>query len=51
MLYALVLLLVLLWLLGFAASIGGSLIHLILVLAIIVFLFNLFSNRGGASHI
>jgi len=46
MLYALVLLLLLLWVLGFAASIGGGLIHLLLVLAIIVFLFNLLSARG-----
>jgi hypothetical protein len=47
MLYALVLLLLLLWILGFAASIGGGLIHLLLVLAIIVFLFNFLSARGG----
>jgi hypothetical protein len=46
MLYALVLLLLLLWVLGFAASIGGGLIHLLLVLAIIVFLFNFLSARG-----
>ncbi len=48
MLYALVLLLLILWVLGFAASIGGGLIHLLLVLAIIVFLFNFLSSRGGA---
>ncbi len=45
MLYALVLLLLILWVLGFAASIGGGLIHLLLVLAIIVFLFNFRSAR------
>ncbi len=46
MLYALVLLLLLLWVLGFAASIGGGLIHLLLVLAIILFLFQFLSGRG-----
>ncbi len=46
MLYALVLLLLILWVLGFAASIGGGLIHLLLVLAIIVFLFNFLTSRG-----
>ena len=47
MLYALVVLLLVLWLLGFVASIGGGLIHLLLVLAVIVFLFRLLGSRRG----
>lgn len=41
----LVLLLVIFWILGFAFSIGGSLIHLILVIAVIVFLIDLATGR------
>ena len=38
--------LVVLWLLGFSLSIGGGLtIHLLLVIALIVLLFNLISGR------
>lgn len=46
MLWALVVLLLLLWVGGFALSVGGGLIHLLLVLAIIVAVFNLISSRG-----
>jgi len=34
-----------LWLLGFGFHIAGSLIHLLLVVALIILLFNLFSGR------
>ncbi len=37
--------LVLLWLLGFSIHIGGSLIHLLLVLALIGIVYNLFTGR------
>jgi hypothetical protein len=37
--------LVVLWLIGFVANIGGGLIHLLLVIAVIVFLANAFSSR------
>jgi hypothetical protein len=37
--------LVLLWLLGFSINIGGSLIHLLLVLALIVVIYNLLVGR------
>lgn len=37
--------LVVLWLLGFALSIGGGLIHLLLVLAIIAIIYNLLVGR------
>jgi hypothetical protein len=37
-----------LWLLGFSLSLGGSLIHLLLVLALIVVVINLVTGRRGA---
>lgn len=37
--------LVLLWLLGFSINIGGSLIHLLLVLALIAIIYNLLIGR------
>jgi hypothetical protein len=47
MLYTVVVVLVVLWLLGFIAHVGGGLIHLILVVAVVVLLFNLISGRRG----
>ena len=46
MLWALVVLLVLLWIGGFTLNVAGSLIHLLLVLAIIVAIYNLVVSRG-----
>lgn len=46
MLWALVVLLLLLWIGGFALNVAGSLIHLLLVLAIIVAIYNLVVSRG-----
>jgi hypothetical protein len=48
MLWALVVLLLLLWLGGFSLNVAGSLIHLLLVIAIIVAIYNLFGTRGRA---
>jgi hypothetical protein len=45
MLWTLVAVLLILWLLGFSFSIGGSLIHLLLVVALIVMVINLVSGR------
>ena len=45
MLWGLIVLLIVLWLLGFSLSIGGGLIHLLLVLALIVAVFNWLSGR------
>jgi hypothetical protein len=47
MLWTIVAVLLILWLLGFSLSIGGSLIHLLLVVALVVFIFNLISSRRG----
>ena len=45
MLWTIIGILFLLWLVGFVAHIGGGLIHLVLVIAVIVFLFQLISGR------
>jgi hypothetical protein len=47
MLWTLIALFLILWLLGFSLSIGGSLIHLLLVVAVIIFVINLISGRRG----
>ena len=48
MLWILVVLLLLLWLGGFTLNVAGSLIHLLLVIAIIVAIYNLIVTRGRA---
>ena len=45
--WTLVALLVVLWIIGFAVHVGGSLIHILLVLAVIVALINLFTGRSA----
>jgi hypothetical protein len=47
MLWTIFVILLILWLLGFAMSIGGGLIHLLLVVALIVLVINLVSGRRG----
>ena len=39
--------LVALWLIGFLMHLGGGLIHIILVLAVIVLIYNLLTGRRG----
>lgn len=46
MLWTIVVILVVLWALGFFVASVGSLIHALLVLAVIVALYNLFVSRG-----
>ena len=49
-LWAIVIILVVLWLLGWLAfHIGGGLIHLLLIVAVIVLLYNLFAGRRSRS--
>jgi hypothetical protein len=48
MLWTIVAVFLILWLLGFSFSIGGSLIHLLLVAAVVVLIINLLSSRRGA---
>jgi hypothetical protein len=45
MLWTILVILLALWLLGFVANVAGGLIHLLLVLALIVFLAQIFSGR------
>ncbi len=47
MLWTIIVILFILWLLGFSLHIGGALIHLLLVLAVIVLIFNLITGRRG----
>ena len=47
MLWALFVIVLVLWLLGFSFHIAGGLIHLLLVLALIILVFNLVSGRRG----
>jgi len=37
--------LVILWLLGFVLNIGGGLIHIIIVIAVIIFVFDLITRK------
>ena len=47
-LWAIIVILVVLWLLGFLAfHIGGGLIHILLVIAVILIIVNLLSGRGA----
>lgn len=50
MLWTIVVILIVLWLLGLVGSIGGSLIHLLLVAALIIILYNFFV-RGRRSRL
>ncbi len=45
MLWTIVVLLAALWLLGFSFHVGGGLIHLLLVLALVAVVFNVLSGR------
>ena len=45
MLYTIISILFVLWLLGFLMHIGGGLIHILLVAAVIIFIFQLVSGR------
>jgi hypothetical protein len=47
MLWTIFVVLVVLWLLGFSLHVGGSLIHILIVIAVIVLIFNLISGRRG----
>lgn len=49
MLWTIVAIFLILWLLGFSMHIGGSLIHLLLVVALVVFVINIVSGRRGTA--
>lgn len=45
MLYTIAVIILLFWVLGFALHVGGGLIHLLLVLAVVVVIFQLVTGR------
>jgi hypothetical protein len=47
LLWAIIVVLFVLWLLGFALHFGGGLIHLLLVIAVVLIIFNIISGRGA----
>jgi hypothetical protein len=47
MLWTIVVILLILWLLGFSMHVGGGLVHLLIVIAVIVVIVNLLSGRRG----
>ena len=47
MLWTIEAILLIMWLLGFSFKIAGSLVHLLLVVALVVVIFNLLSGRRG----
>lgn len=49
MIWTIVIILVILWALGLIGSIGGSLIHLLLVIALIIIVYRLITGRSITS--
>ena len=47
MLWTIIVILIVPWLLGFIGHVGGSLIHLLLVIAVVVLIINLIQGRRG----
>lgn len=47
MLWTIFVILLVLWLLGFTLHIGGGLIHILLVIALVVLVINLITGRRG----
>jgi hypothetical protein len=47
MLWTIFVVLLILWLLGFTLHIGGGLIHILIVIAVVVLIINLISGRRG----
>jgi hypothetical protein len=47
MLWTVFVIVLVLWLLGFSLHVGGGLIHLLLLVALVVLVFNLFTGRRG----
>lgn len=45
MLYTVIVVLLVLWLLGFVLEIGSGLIHILLVIALVVFIINMIQGR------
>jgi hypothetical protein len=46
-LWTIIVIMFVLWLIGFVAHVGGGLIHLLLVVALILLVFNILTGRGA----
>lgn len=49
MLWTIIVILLVLWLVGLLGSVGGQFIHLLLIIAAVVLIFNLLSGRRSAT--
>jgi hypothetical protein len=49
MLWTIFIILLILWLLGFSFHVAGGLVHILLVMALVVLIFNLLSGRRGVA--
>jgi hypothetical protein len=49
MLWTILVVLLVLWLLGFSLHLAGGLIHILLVVALVVLIFNLVAGRRGVA--
>jgi hypothetical protein len=47
LIWTLIVILFVLWLVGFVVHFGGGLIHILLVIAVILLVFNLLTGRGA----
>ncbi len=47
LIWGIIVVLFVLWVLGFAIHIGGGLIHLLLVIAVILLVYNIITGRGA----
>ncbi|MBV8726649.1 MAG: lmo0937 family membrane protein [Candidatus Eremiobacteraeota bacterium] len=47
LLWTIIVILFVIWLLGFILHFGGSLIHIIIVIAVILLVYNLLTGRGA----
>jgi hypothetical protein len=47
LLWTIIVILFAFWLLGFILHIGGSLIHILIVIAVVLLVFNLLTGRGA----
>ena len=48
LLWTVISILIVLWLVGFLMHVGGSLIHFLLVIALVLFIYNLVTGRQAA---
>lgn len=47
LIWGVIVVLFVLWLLGFAIHVGGGLIHILLVIALVLLVFNVLTGRGA----